>query len=227
MADVAVILGAGPGLGAALARRFAEGGFDIALIARSGDKLAVLADEIAAGTGRAVRGFSADATDPGEVGAAIGRIAAEMGAPAVLIHNASRWIGASATELDPGLLASELALGPVAALAASQAVLPGMEARGGGTILWTGSRMGLAPEEAGGPAPALAAAKTALRGLALASAAAFRERGVTFATVTINGGIKEGTGFDPAAIAAAFWQVHAAGPGGTPAEVVFEGTKAG
>jgi NAD(P)-dependent dehydrogenase (short-subunit alcohol dehydrogenase family) len=223
MADVAIILGVGPNLGQALARRFAAGGCDVAMLARDGDRLADLADDIAKETGRRIQGFSADGTDLDGLRAAMDRVMATMGPPTVFIHNVSRWIAAKAPELDPKVMMSELTLGPGAALAGAQAVLPAMEAAGRGTILWTGSRMALVPEEQGA-APALATAKVALRGLALAAAPAFHQRGINFGTITINGTIKEGTRFDPSKIAETFWQAHSAPRSEWKAERVFDGS---
>ena len=223
MADVTAIVGAGPGLGQALARRFAAEGHRVALVARDEGKLDAMADEIGGGAA----GFPADATDVDSLRAALARIADEMGPPAVLIHNASRWIAAKATDLDPATLASELTLGATAALAGAQAVLPGMEAAGRGTILWTGSRMGLHPDRAGTGAPALTAAKCALRGLALAGAGHFHARGIHLATLTIDGTIEPGGPFDPDRIADAFWAAHVAPRDAWTAERVFDGGAAG
>jgi NAD(P)-dependent dehydrogenase (short-subunit alcohol dehydrogenase family) len=222
MTDVAIILGVGPGLGAALTRRFAQGGCDVAMLARDGERLSDLGREISEATGRRVQGFSADGTDLEGLRAAMARVAADLGPASVFIHSVSRWIAAEAPVLDPSVMMGELALGPGAALVGAQAVLPGMEALGRGTILWTGSRMALRPEEQRA-APALATAKVALRGLALAAAPAFHERGINFATITVNGAIKEGTRFAPDKIAEAFWRAHVAPRADWTAERVFDG----
>lgn len=223
MGDVAIILGVGPNLGTALARRFAAGGCDVAMLARDGDRLRELGEEIAGQTGRRVEGFSADGTDLDGLRAALDRVIEEMGPPAVFIHSVSRWIAAEAPDLDPKVMMSELTLGPGAALTGAQAVLPAMETSGRGTILWTGSRMALVPEEQRA-APALATAKVALRGLALAGAPSFHDRGINFCTITVNGGIEEGTRFAPDKIAAAFWDAHVAPRADWVAERVFDGS---
>ena len=222
MTDVAVILGVGPNLGEALARRFAEGGCDVAMLARDGDRLADLGRRLVAEAGQRVQGFSANGVDLAGLRAAMARVADEMGPPLVIIHSVSRWIAAEAPVLDPKVLMDELALGPGAPLTGAQAVLEGMEAAGRGTILWTGSRMGLIPEKQRA-APALATAKVALRGLALAAAPAFHDLGINFSTITINGTIKDGTPFAPEKIAEAFWQAHVAPRTLWEAERVFNG----
>ena len=223
MADMAIILGVGPNLGLSLSRRFAEGGADVAMLARDGERLSGMAEQLSAETGRRVAGFSADGTDLAGFRAAMDRVIGEMGPPTVFIHSVSRWIAAEAPVLDPKVMMDELALGPGAALTGAQAVLPAMEAAGGGTILWTGSRMALVPETQGA-APALATAKVALRGLALAAAPAFAARGIHLATITVNGAIKDGTRFSPEKIAEAFWQAHRAPREDWVAERVFDGS---
>lgn len=223
MPETAAILGVGPNLGQALARRFAAGGCDVAMLARDGDRLADLGREIAADTGRRVEGYSANGMDHDGLRQVLARVADEMGSPTVFIHSVSRWIAADATQLDPQVLMDELALSAGAALVGSQTVLPGMEAAGHGTILWTGSRMALIPEKQRA-APALAASKVALRGLALAAAPAFHDRGINFGTITVNGMIKAGTRFDPDKIAEAFWQAHMAPREEWVAERVFNGS---
>src|SRR5713226_2836203 len=85
---VAVVVGVGAGLGAALARRFAQG-YRVALVARSADFTRKLADEIrsAGGIALAVQG---DATVPAQVAASYERIRGELGAPEVLTYNGGR-----------------------------------------------------------------------------------------------------------------------------------------
>lgn len=222
MADVAAILGVGPNLGQALVRRFAEGGCDVAMLARDGARLADLGREVSDETGRVVRGVSADATDFGSLRDALARVADEMGPPTVFIHSVSRWIEGRAPELDPDVLMSELALSAGAALVGSQAVLPGMEAAGRGTILWTGSRMALEPAGSA-VATATTTGKAALRGLALASAKSFHDRGINFCTVTVNGTIEQGSPLAPAKVAEAFWAAHVAPRDDWVAERMFEG----
>lgn len=220
--ELTVILGVGPGLGQALARRFARGGHDVAMIARDKERLSDLAQEIAEETGRRVKGFSGDGTDLDGLRATMAEIASDMGPATVFIHSVSRWIDADLTELKSETLVAEMTLGAGAALAATQAVLPGMKEMGGGTVLWTGSRMGLHPEK-NSAAPALTAAKAALRGLALSGGGALHDAGINFATITINGGIEEGTPLSPDRIADAFWDAHTAPREAWQTERIFEG----
>ena len=216
-----VIVGAGPQLGAALARRFARGGHALALLARDLRRLEALAEEIRSAGGRA-RAWRADASDLAGLGDAIAGAVEAMGPPAALVYNVSRWRPEPATTLAPETLETDMRICASAALAASQAVLPAMRAAGGGALLWTGGGLALAPEQ-GHPVPALTAGKSAMRGLALAAAPSFRDAGVTLTTITVAGTIEAGSRFDPDRIAEAFWEVLAAPPDERPAERVFRG----
>ena len=218
-----IILGVGPGLGQALATRFAAGGHRIAMIARDADRLTALASDIAADSGRDVRGFSGDGTDLDNITSTMARISNDMGPADVFIHNVSCWIPEGPMDLEPSILVNEMTLGAGAALACTQAVLPGMLRQGRGTVLWTGSRMALEPAEAGPPSPALTAGKAALRGLALASAGAFHQTGINFSTITVNGGITDDGAFACSRIAETFWAAHSADRKDWVAERIFDG----
>jgi NAD(P)-dependent dehydrogenase (short-subunit alcohol dehydrogenase family) len=88
----ALITGVGPGLGAALARRFAREGFGVGLVARKPDFIEVLAGEISA-AGSTALSLVADVSRPAEATAAVNRVRANLGAVGVLIHNASSSLG--------------------------------------------------------------------------------------------------------------------------------------
>src|SRR5438067_737311 len=87
IAGVAIVVGVGPGLGAALARRFARGGHPVALVARSRDFIDPLAAEIEAAGVRALA-LTADIGDAGQVARAFEAVRTKLGAPAVLLYNA-------------------------------------------------------------------------------------------------------------------------------------------
>src|ERR1700747_3009261 len=82
-APVCVISGVGPGTGSALARRFTEGGYRVALLARNESRLAALERELAN-----AKGFPCDVSDPEQVESAATTIERDLGHPSVLIHNA-------------------------------------------------------------------------------------------------------------------------------------------
>jgi NAD(P)-dependent dehydrogenase (short-subunit alcohol dehydrogenase family) len=84
---VAAVLGIGPGLGAAVARRFAREGYAVALMARREESLAPVRDEIE-GEGGTALPVPTDATDPASVASAFGRVRDELGEPEVFVYNA-------------------------------------------------------------------------------------------------------------------------------------------
>lgn len=205
------IVGAGPGLGAALARRFAAGGFRVLGLARDPGKLA---------PGPEVEYARADAADPASLAATLGG----AGPVAVLLYNAYRMTPADPvpSALDPEALVADFRVNVAGALAAVRAVLPGMVAAGRGSVLFTGG--GLALDPTGWPAAAsLAVGKAGLRSLALSLHAELTPRGVHAGTVTVAGTIAPGTAFDPGRVAEAFWELHQDSPGGFRAESVFRG----
>lgn len=219
MSKLAVIVGMGPGVSAAVARRFGREGYAVAAVARRAE---ALNEQVAAlvAAGVKARGYTADAADPASLGAALARAAADGGAAEVLVYNAAgvRYkplAGLTAEELNADLRTS---VG--GALAAAQAVLPAMRAAGRGTLLFTGG--GFAFE----PMPALAslgAGKAALRNLAFSLHAELKDSGIHAATVTICGIVKAGTPFDPDKIAESYWALHAQAAGSFEREVQFRG----
>jgi len=205
-APLAIVAGVGPGVGAAVARRFAEGGFRVAMIARDAGRLAEIAATVGA-AGGAVATFAADLSDHAAVRAAMATIEREQGRASVLVWNAAVWAEAPALSLDPGDFDRQLRLGLTGALSAIQAVAPSMAAGGGGSIILTGGGLALAPQY-GGAVPALTAVKAAVRAFVHASAPEFAARGIRLCTVTIAGQVARGGAFDPDRIAQAFWTLH-------------------
>jgi short-subunit dehydrogenase len=204
-----LLVGAGPGLGIALARRFADGGYRVTLVARSTDGLGHLADGLA-DTGAPIDTIAADASDPDGLGARMAELYNERGAPGVVIYNAV--MGAPDTLLRSSVehLQTAYAVDVIGAIVVTQAAAPAMRAAGSGTILVTGG--GFADH----PIPALATVslgKAALRSAATMLGADLEADGVRVATMTIAGQIVAGTAFDPENIAQRYWEVvHVDGP---------------
>ncbi len=218
-APLIVVAGSGPGVGAAVARRFSAEGFRVAMIARDADRLAALSAPIVA-AGRTAAHYAADLSEHAATRAVLAAITADHGRPTVLVWNAAAWAESPALALDPAEFDRQLRLGMTCALAGIQTVAPAMAAGGGGTILITGGGLALAPQY-GTAVPALTAVKSAMRGFVHASAAEFAARGLRLGTVTIAGQVSPGGPFDPDRIADAFWELHSAS---TPmVEVVFDG----
>jgi NAD(P)-dependent dehydrogenase (short-subunit alcohol dehydrogenase family) len=217
---LAIVAGVGPGIGAAIARRFAAGGFRVALISRDEARLAALAAPTIAAGGTMVT-YAADLSDHATVRRVLATVAAEHGRATALVWNAAVWDETPALSLDPLDFDRQLRLGLTAALTGIQTVAPAMAAGGGGSILLTGGGLALMPQY-GSAVPALTAVKSALRGFVHASAPEFAARGLRLGTVTIAGQVAAGGPFDPDRVAGAFWAMHTTET--AVAERVFDGT---
>jgi short-subunit dehydrogenase len=198
-----LLIGAGPGVGGAVARRFAEGGYHVTLVARSTDGLAKLADALS-DTSAAVDTLTADASDPEGLRARLASVYASSGAPGLLVYNASTLAPDSLLTSDVAHLHETYDVDVVSAVVAAQVAAPAMQAAGGGTILFTGG--GFADH----PLPALATislGKAALRSAATMLGADLAGDGVRVASITIAGQVAPGTAFDPERIAQTYWTI--------------------
>lgn len=194
------IVGMGPGVSAAVARRFSSEGFKVAAIARRADALKAQTDALAD-----AHGYVADAAD--------------HGAPSVLVYNAAAMRYKPLAQLSADELNADLRISIGGALAAAQAVLPAMREQGAGTLLFTGG--GFAFE----PMPAMASlgvGKAGIRNLAFSLFAELKDAGIHAATVTIGGLVKPGTAFDPDQIAEAYWTLHVQPKGSFERELVLQ-----
>jgi short-subunit dehydrogenase len=131
-----LIVGAGPGIGAAVARRFAGEGMEIGLIARSSANLAALRAELEPRT--RVLTAEADAGEEAELRAALDELTGELGVPEVLVYNAAVIRRDRPGELPLANLLGTLAVNVGGAVAAAAHIAPAMAERGSGTILITG-----------------------------------------------------------------------------------------
>jgi NAD(P)-dependent dehydrogenase (short-subunit alcohol dehydrogenase family) len=131
-----LITGASRGIGAAAARSFAAAGAQVALVARSGTEIGALADEI----GPAARAYACDVSDFAALAAAVQQAESDLGPVGVLINNAGviSPIGRIA-EIDPAAWPRVIDINLTGVFNGMRAVLPGMVARGGGTILTVSS----------------------------------------------------------------------------------------
>jgi short-subunit dehydrogenase len=198
-----LLVGAGPGLGKAVARRFAEGGYRVTLLARSTDGLRELADGLA-DTGADINTISADAGDPDGLGERISALYRGQSAPGVVVYNAVMGAPDQLLSSSVAHLQGAYAVDVISAIVVVQNAVPAMRAAGGGTILFTGG--GFADH----PVPALSTVslgKAALRSAATMLHADLAADGIRVASLTIAGQIVEGTPFDPATIAERYWEV--------------------
>ena len=204
-----LLVGAGPGLGNAVARRFADGGYRVTLVARSTDGLSGLADGLA-DTGARIDTIAADASDPEGLGARIAELYNGEGAPGLIVYSAVMGAPDKLLDLTVEHLQTAYAVDVIGAIVVTQVAAPAMRAAGSGTIIVTGG--GFADH----PIPALATislGKAALRSAATMLGADLEPDGIRVATLTIAGQIAAGTAFDPAKIAERYWEVvHTDGP---------------
>jgi short-subunit dehydrogenase len=209
-----IVVGMGPGVSAAIARRFAADGYKLGLIARSADRLEGQAEELRRG-GATVATATADAGRRGQLTEAIDRLGRELGQVDLLIYNAYAATSGAPSALDPADLAGDLAVNAAGALEAAQAVLPAMTARGQGQVLFTGGGLGVYPAA---QAASLSVGKAALRTLAMTLNQETQGTGVHVGTLTIGGYVGSSDGLQPDAIAAAFQRIAAQPPADGAAE---------
>jgi short-subunit dehydrogenase len=142
-----VIIGAGPGIGASVARRFGHAGFTVGLVSRSEERLRGLATDIGEEIGSRVATATGDATDPEQLASAVRALSGEIGDPAVLCFSPIPDVGLIRPVLEtrPEDLMASLRLNVAGAAAAVESVLPGMRARGSGSLLFTTGSAALHP----------------------------------------------------------------------------------
>ncbi|MGW6740642.1 SDR family NAD(P)-dependent oxidoreductase [Streptomyces sp. NPDC055025] len=198
----AVIIGAGPGIGQAVARRFAREGLPITLIARGGQTLRAAAGPIAS-YGVPVVALRADSTDRAELDAALDRAVGEHGVPEVAVYNAALVRADELGELSVRDHMEAWAVNVVGALNAAARLAPAMAERGSGTFVVTGGM----PE----PKPryvSLSLGKAGVRTLVALLDQQYGSSGVHVASVTVDGPVASGTDFDPDDIAEHYWRLH-------------------
>jgi len=130
------IIGAGPGLGAAVARRFGREGYSVALISRDQTKLDDLATSLES-EGLTARGYAADVLDPTALESALARAAQELGAITSLQYSPlpSRDYLKPVLDLTPELALEALSFSALGLISSVRAVLPAMREAGAGSIV--------------------------------------------------------------------------------------------
>jgi NAD(P)-dependent dehydrogenase (short-subunit alcohol dehydrogenase family) len=181
---VAVVTGVGPGLGAALVRRFATA-YAVAILARKADYLRVLAGEIRQ-SGATVLDLSCDVSDRAQITEAFRAIRRDLGDPEVLLYNAGSGTFGTITEITPEQYEADWRVNAFGAFVAAKEVAPGMIARGRGTMLFTGATAGV---KAGPRSVAFGPAKFAMRGLAQSLARDLGPQGIHVAWINVDGSI--------------------------------------
>ncbi|QYN34973.1 SDR family NAD(P)-dependent oxidoreductase [Pseudonocardia sp. DSM 110487] len=189
---VIAVLGAGPGLGMSMARRFGREGFAVAIVSRTDARHGGYRAELAA-DGIDSRSYAADVTDAEQVRDVLARIAAEFGEIDTVYYGpASASFGSGIVplpEADAAAVRAPLDGLLLPAVGVVAAALPPMLRRGDGALFFGGGLSGLRPMPMLGN---LAPAAAALRMYVLTLAAAVKEQGVFAATLTIGGLIERG-----------------------------------
>jgi NAD(P)-dependent dehydrogenase (short-subunit alcohol dehydrogenase family) len=175
---VCVVTGVGPGTGSALARRFAAGGYRVAMIARDAERLARLERDIPGS-----KPYACDVSDAAQVEATADRVERELGRPDVLVHNAVGGAFGTFLDIDPAVLNRNFQVNTMGLLYLARRFAPAMVAAGRGTIIVTGNTSALRGRAGfAGFAPS----KAAQRILAEAMARDLGPKGVHVAYIVID-----------------------------------------
>ncbi|WP_406260918.1 SDR family NAD(P)-dependent oxidoreductase [Actinacidiphila glaucinigra] len=202
-----VIVGAGRGLGAAVARQFGSDGFDVALVARDQDRLDTLAAALDK-DGVTARGFAADVREPPALGAALDAAAAALGPIEVLQYSPAPPADfmRPLLETTPADFAGPLEFSLYGAVTAVHAVLPDMRFLGRGTILFVNGGSAVRPLPARAGTSVAYAAESAYARMLHDTLAG---EDIHVAQLVVPGVIRPGhPRNDPATLAGALWALH-------------------
>ena len=185
----ALIVGAGAGLSASLARLLAKNGIKVALAARSTGDLAALAKETGA------KAYTCDAVKATDVAAVFAAAAKDQGEPDVVVYNASYRARGPITELNPPDVEKALMVSAFGGFLVAQEAAKRMVPKGRGAILFTGASASVKGYAQSAP---FAMGKFALRGLAQSMARELAPAGIHVAHFVIDGGIRSANRAEPA-----------------------------
>jgi len=187
--ETALIVGAGSGLSASLARLFSREGMGVALASRDPAKLATLAKETQA------QSFACDAVKPDEVARLFLDVESKLGAPDIVVYNASGRTRGPLIELVPADVERAIAVSAFGGFLVAQEAARRMLPRGKGAILFTGASASVKGYAQSAP---FAMGKFALRGLAQSLARELSPQGVHVAHFVIDGAIRNPGRTEPA-----------------------------
>jgi NAD(P)-dependent dehydrogenase (short-subunit alcohol dehydrogenase family) len=187
--ETALIVGAGEGLSASLARQLSKEGLRVALAARRTDKLEALRRETGA------EAFACDASKPEEVQRLFAEVERGVGAPDVVIYNASGRIRGPFLELDPAEVERALAVSAYGGFLVAQEAVRRMLPKGFGAVLFTGASASVKGYAQSAP---FAMGKFALRGLAQSMARELSPQGIHIGHFVIDGAIRNPGRVEPA-----------------------------
>lgn len=199
-----LIIGAGPGIGAATAERFGREGWHVVLAARSASKLDHVANALRA-DGVAAETRTVDARDEAAIAAIVEEVAANSSGLDTVHFNAAAMTQAGVLDQSTDAMMDDLAVSIGGAVAVLRTAGQVMAERGSGTILLTGGALALQPSN---DLLSLSIGKAGIRALAHAVFDDFAARGVHVATVTVGAMIRPGSR-EAAGVADAFWALQA------------------
>jgi NAD(P)-dependent dehydrogenase (short-subunit alcohol dehydrogenase family) len=135
---VVLVTGVGPGTGAAISRRFSQGGYRVAMLARTRERLDALQRELPN-----AKGYPCDVTDENQLDSVIEAVRRDLGTPKVFIHNAVGGAFANFMEVDPRVLDRNFQVNTMALLYLARRLAPAMIEAGEGAIVATGNTSAL------------------------------------------------------------------------------------
>ena len=211
--EVAIVVGAGPGLGAALCRRFVKAGMLVAAATRDKERVTAVAKEAGA------RGYGCDAGDEKSVLELFAAVKRDFGEPSVVVYNAGAYLPKAVIDTSAEEFERCWRIGCFGGFLVGREAARAMVPKGRGSILFTGATASL---RGGANFVNLAVGKFGLRAVAQSMARELGPKGVHVAHVIIDGQIaaehRPGRGrsergpdalLDDDAIAEAYWQLHA------------------
>ena len=182
--ETALIVGAGTGLSASLARLLARNGLRVALAARNSEKLMPLCAETGA------KAFTCEATDPGQVARMFAAVEAATGTPDVVIYNASARARGPLAELVPSEVERAIMVSAYGGFLVAREAVQRMLPKKHGAVLFTGASASVKGYAQSAP---FAMGKFALRGMAQSMARELSPKGIHVGHVVIDGGIRSQT----------------------------------
>jgi NAD(P)-dependent dehydrogenase (short-subunit alcohol dehydrogenase family) len=211
---VALIVGAGPDLGSALARRFSRAGMAVAVAARNAQKLDGLIDELGA-LGGSGRRYGCDATDERSVKSMLKCVLEEMGIPDLVVYNVQHFIPGSILEIETSAFEECWRAMALGGFIVGREVARLMVPRGSGTIIYTGATGAMRGRE---EYINMAVGKFGVRALSQSMARELGPKGIHVAHVILDGGIlshragdearERNSAMRPEHIAETYFQLH-------------------
>ncbi len=181
--EIALIVGAGSGLSASLARLFASEGATVAVAARNTEKLAPICEETGA------KAYSCDATDGAQVDQLFDAVGADLGIPDIVVYNASGRARGPITEVDREAVLNAVIVSCYGGFLVGQKAAQLMLPRGSGSIFFTGASASIKGYPQSAP---FAMGKFGLRGLAQSMARELAPQNIHIGHFVIDGGIRQG-----------------------------------